>query len=96
MIYSVWNPVRHVYVYHRGPDLPYGETPTPKHLTPKQLGVPIDHAAWPLPSGTQKIGEGREARGMVASGDVPSIGGTSWLVIIGLLAAGYGLNKVLR
>ena len=96
MIYSVWNPLRHVYTYHRGPDLPYGDVPAPKHLQQRELGTPADSAAWPLPSGAQEIGEGLEAKGMIATGDTPDIdSGTGWLVLLGVAVAFYGASKIL-
>lgn len=96
MVYSVWDPVKHVYTYYNGPALPYGEVPAPKHISPEPLGVAPDGAAWPLPRNVVKIGEGREARGMIASAGTEPVGTLGWLVVVGLLVAGYSLNKALR
>lgn len=96
MIYSVWDPQRHVYTYYKGPSPKYGDVPTPAHIKRQPLGVAVDDAAWPLPGGCLRIGEGREARGMIATSGGPSGLDTTWVVIAGLLISGYSLNKVLR
>ncbi len=96
MIYSVWNPARHVYSYFQGPALNYGDVPNPQHLRPQPLGVAADEAAWPLPRGSRPVGEGAEPRGMIATSGSPPMDSTSWLVLLGFLVSGYALRKVLR
>ena len=96
MIYSVWDPQRHVYKYYQGPTLPYGDVPAPRHLQPTALGVSAEDAAWPLPGNARPIGEGQEPRGMIAMAGSGTVSGSGWIVLVGLAITAYGLNKVLR
>ena len=76
MHYSVWNQGSRQYDYYDTPEVQLGSNiPAPKHISAKDLGVPIDHAVWPLPSSAQKTGSGDQARGRIASRK--GIGGTS-------------------
>jgi hypothetical protein len=100
MIYSVWKPAQEQYQYYQtlGNDV---KQPMPGHLRccdPR--GVVPEAAAWPLPADAKLIGAGPRAKGMIATVDRALALGdfsldSSWVVIGGLIAAAYGLYKVL-
>lgn len=68
MRYSVWNQGARQYDYYETPEVQLGaNTPSPKHIRAQDLGVPIDHASWPLPISAKKIGSGAMPQGRIAS-----------------------------
>lgn len=67
MIYSVWNPGSRAFDYYRGPQRMKGaNVGKPGHLKAHELGATPEQAAWPLPAGAVRVGQGAEARGRVA------------------------------
>lgn len=98
MIYSVWDQARRRYDYYDAPDAQRDNdtsAPRPAHLRAQALGTSPERAAWPLPSNAQPIGNGKYARGMVASrqgslsglGFIPTLSLTpSNLILWGALA----------
>ena len=68
MIYSVWNQGANAYDYYESSERQHTlNTPSPNHISVKELGATIDQAAWPLPSAARKVGSGKLAKGRVAS-----------------------------
>jgi hypothetical protein len=96
MIYSVWNQPSRSYDYYEANDVQLGaNTPSPKHISAADLGVPVDHAGWPLPASAVKVGSGDRARGRIASrpgaqraglGAIPMDPNTIGLVAMGVAA----------
>jgi hypothetical protein len=94
MTYSVWNPARKVYEYFEDSKSD-ASNPNPRHLTAGILdSVSSTHAGWRLPPDARKTGEGENARGMIATGEVT--GGSGWAVPLGFALAGYGLYRLWR
>jgi hypothetical protein len=96
MIYSVWNQPARKFDYFETTQQQLGaNTPSPKHISASNMGVPIDHAGWPLPPGARKVGSGDQAKGRVASnprapraglGAIPVNTATIGLIGLGLAA----------
>jgi hypothetical protein len=92
MIYSVWDSKSKTYHYYDGPDTNIN----PKHLgfNSTQVGVSADKAQWKLPKGSIHVGQGPQARGMLATmGDVSIV--ESPLVFLGGSIVVYIMWKLL-
>lgn len=85
MKYSVWNydTKRYDYYQSAGASGTHAGTP-PRARGPKSdLGATPDQAAWPLPSGAQKVGSGASPQGRIASlGDTSDSGTPGSLALI--------------
>lgn len=67
-LYSVFDYHRQVFDYYEGPSKPLPATGKYRAPTKKQsLGIVPEAFAAPLPAGARKVGEGKEARGVVAT-----------------------------
>lgn len=67
MMYSVWNqPARKFDYYETTQEQLGANTPAPKHISASKLGVPADHAGWPLPANAKLVGSGDMAKGRIA------------------------------
>lgn len=102
--YSVWNDQTLQYDYYRAPrKLRAGViAPMPKIRSTTSLGATPGAAARRLPSGAQKVGSGRFARGVIATrnGDATALSGigetgdgTKLLVGIAVALAVYRWSK---
>ncbi len=104
MMYSVFIPERGQYAYYEtaeqkplNADLPIPQLPP----VVGGIGVPSIEAARPLPGGAKRVGSGWLPRGMIAkkSGAFGALLGDGdvlpfWLLVaVGLVAAGYWLQK---
>ena len=99
MIYSVWNQGARVYDYYQSPEVQHTlNTPVPKHIRPKEYGVTVDQASWPLPASARKVGSGELAKGRIASrggagSPLGAIMDSNTLGMIGLGIAAFFLWK---
>lgn len=89
--FSVFNQQTKAYDYYDAPTPVSDAPPTPGHLRPKDLGVAVTTAGWPLPAGAKWVGRGDTARGQVATpmGDDGASSSTSMLSILALAAAAF-------
>lgn len=73
MKYSVWNNDTRSYDYYEAPGAPGIHAGAPPRVRGSALGATPDQAAWPLPGGAQKVGNGAMPQGRIASlgGDSP-------------------------
>ena len=68
MIYSVWNQAKQAFDYYQTNGVQKQvNTEKPSHLRSRKLGLTVNEAAWPVPSGAQLIGSGIMPRGRVGS-----------------------------
>jgi hypothetical protein len=90
MLYSVYNPQTSAYDYYQASG-DADALPSPKHLRPKELGVPVTQAGWPLPPDARWVGRGDIAKGQVATplGDAGLSSSTNTLALVALLGAAY-------
>lgn len=71
MIYSVYDPSKHLYDYFEGPGPKGTHAGSPKARRKTALGASPEAAAWPLPVAAVKIGEGEMPRGRIAYATAP-------------------------
>lgn len=96
MNYSVWNQGAGRFDYYATAKAQREvNTEPPGHLRGgRQLGSTPEEAAWPLPAGAKRIGQGAMARGRIASRGRRSLGGVD--VDPGMLKIGMlGLSAYL-
>jgi len=78
VIYSVYRPETGVYDYYETPEQT-AKNPDPQFLTGRgataALGLSSTDAGWQLPGNARKVGEGKQARGMIATRNGGSLGG---------------------
>ena len=91
MIYSVFRPDLRRYDYYEDGKAT-AEFPKPTHISGR---IAAEKAAWPLPAGVRKVGEGVVPRGQIAR---TGLGGddtfSSVWTFVGLGLLGYGLWRV--
>lgn len=87
-LYSIYNYGTRQYAYYEVPG------PTPTHAPPPpargtaEIGATPEQAAWRLPMGARKVGEGEMPRGRIASlGDEPAVIGGNYVRAFKLGAA---------
>jgi hypothetical protein len=69
MRYSVWNNAKRSYDYFEAPGDVAIHAGAPPRAASSSLGATPDQAAWPLPAGAVKVGEGEMPQGRIASRD---------------------------
>jgi len=96
MTFSVYSYPKKAYEYFTAPydgKTHSGTPPTARGSSSKGLGYTPEDAAWKLPIGARKVGEGPTPKGKIASmGDAPdATTGTSWVTIAGVAAVAWYL-----
>lgn len=78
MLYSVYRPEAAVYDYFETP-VQTAKNPDPQFLTGRgampALGLASTDAGWQLPGNARKVGEGKLAKGMIATRNGVGLGG---------------------
>ena len=66
-MWSVWNNGTRSYDYYEAPGTRGIHAGAPPRASTSALGATPDEAAWPLPHGARKVGNGEVPRGRIAS-----------------------------
>lgn len=74
MKYSVYDPDRRLYTYYEGSGPRGTHAGSPRVRGKTALGAAPEQAAWPLPMGAVKVGEGKMPMGRIASRSELSLG----------------------
>lgn len=104
MLYSVWNQHEGAYDYYETDERQDRvNSRAPKHLSPREHGVPVAEAAHRLPGSARRVGRGERAVGKIAreGGGPLSLGALDAhpnmrgaVIVAGAAAAGYLAYKV--
>lgn len=92
IIYSVWSyPLRAYEYYEAGFDGRIHSGTPPKARGAEAMGATPEQAAWKLPAGARKVGQGPVPKGKIASmGDAPGAESSwDWKVFAGIAAIVY-------
>lgn len=88
MIYSVWNWDKNNFTYYKS-EADYAKRAMPLGSEP----LAPEEAAVELPKDAVQVGEGEDARGMIAVIEKPKTG-IHWVIAGGFLIAAYGLYRI--
>ncbi len=93
--YSVWSYPLRAYEYYEAPFDGRIHSGTPPKAGSESMGATPEQAAWKLPLGARKIGQGKVAKGKIASmGDAPgATNPLNWPMIAGAAVLVYFVTK---
>jgi hypothetical protein len=96
MRYSVWNSAHRGYDYYVAPGSPQIHAGAPPKTRQYPLGSTVERAAWRLPSGARKIGQGTWPQGRIASMGDPGDAVAAvpqWLIYAAISLAAWKVFK---